>query len=289
MTKNPTNPLIKIENVFFRYRNQDKYVLKDINLSIYKGAINLICGPTGSGKTTLIRLFNGLIPFFHEGELSGSIIVDGTNTINSQTSKLAQVVGMVFQNPDNQLVSASCEREIAFGPENLGLPTETIKERVEFYIRLLNLEAIRKSSPIALSGGQKQKIAIASALALRPKILVFDEPSSNLDPKSTKQLYEIIQMINKKYNITIIIVEHRLELFLQIATHVTCMNDGKIVLQGRTCDVINDPAFFKLGIQVPTIIRLFKKLKENSLYEGSIPLKIDDGLEILIKLKQGSH
>ncbi|HME51224.1 MAG TPA: ABC transporter ATP-binding protein [Candidatus Lokiarchaeia archaeon] len=278
------NPIIEIKDLSFTYQNQKIPVLDGINACFYPGTISIICGPTGSGKTTLIRLLNGLIPHFYEGTMTGEVIVDGINTMSTSTAKLAQVVGMVFQNPDNQLVASSCEREIAFGPENLGLPRPEIKERVEFVMQLLKLHDIKDSSPNELSGGQKQKVAIASALALRPKILVFDEPTSNLDPETTGKLVEIIGLIREQLNTTIIIVEHHLEPFLAIATHVMCMNDGRIVLHDETDRVIKEDAFYELGVQVPVILKIFNRLIKDRVYEGPMSPDMDHGMEILRNL-----
>lgn len=278
------NPIIEIKGVSFTYQNQKQPVLTDISACFYPGTISIICGPTGSGKTTLIRLFNGLIPHFYEGGMVGEVIVDNINTKKASTAKLAQVVGMVFQNPDNQLIASTCEREIAFGPENLGLPRNEIKERVEFIIQLLKLHDIKDSSPNELSGGQKQKVAIAAALALRPKILVFDEPTSNLDLETTEKLVEIIRMIKDQLNTTIIIVEHRLEPFLAIATHIMCMKDGKIVLHDETDRVIKDDAFYQLGVQVPVILKIFNRLIKDRVYDGPIPVDLDHGMKILQNL-----
>nr|MDO8108846.1 ABC transporter ATP-binding protein [Candidatus Sigynarchaeota archaeon] len=279
-----SDPIIEIREVSFRYQNQKQPVIQGISASFYPGTVSLICGPTGSGKTTLIRLMNGLIPHFYEGNMTGDVTIDGINTKSTSTAKLAQIVGMVFQNPDNQLVCSTCEREIAFGPENLGLPRSEIKERLESAIKVLGIESIRDSSPNELSGGQKQKVAIAAALALKPKILVFDEPSSNLDIESTARLVDTIEMINTKLHATIIIVEHRLEPFLRIATHLVCIADGKILLHGETANVINDDVFYDIGVQVPVLLKIFHQLARENIYNGPIPIETKPGMELLKKM-----
>jgi len=279
--------MISVQNVSFSYQEQNTQTLKDISLEIPQGSVVLVCGPTGSGKTTFIRLFNGLIPHFYEGKFQGKVTVDGINTVKVSTAKLATVVGMVFQNPDNQLISSSCEREIAFGPENLGLPKPEIKKRVESLIKLLNLESIRTRSPIHLSGGQKQKVAIASALSLNPKVLVFDEPSSNLDPTSILNLVQLLDKLNKELETTLVIVEHRLEQFMQIATHILCIENGEVVLFDEADRIIENDLFYKLDINIPIITKLFWKLKKEKKYPGLIPKTLEDGINIIKTLIKG--
>ncbi len=275
-------PIIEINDVSFAYQNQGaQLVLHGVNARFFPGTVTIICGPTGSGKTTLVRLLNGLIPHFYEGTMKGDVIVDGINTKHTSTAKLAQIVGMVFQNPDNQLVSSSCEREIAFGPENLGITRGEIGERVESAIQLLDLQALRDSSPNELSGGQKQKVAIAAALALKPSVLVFDEPTSNLDPESITKLVRIIETIKTRLNSTIIIVEHRLEPFLKVATHVACMQDGAVVLHDTTKNAIRNEIFYQLGVQVPVVLRIFNQLAKEHIYTGPFPIDMEKGLSIL--------
>ncbi|MEX2684332.1 MAG: energy-coupling factor ABC transporter ATP-binding protein [Candidatus Sigynarchaeota archaeon] len=279
------HPIIEINDVTFTYQNMnDQPILNKVNLHFFPGTVTIICGPTGSGKTTLVRLLNGLIPHFYEGIMKGNVLVDGINTKDTSTAKLAQIVGMVFQNPENQLVSSSCEREIAFGPENLGIPRSEISERVEYVIQLLGLQEIRDNSPNELSGGQKQKVAIAAALALKPKVLVFDEPTSNLDPESISKLGGIIEMIKTQLNSTIIIVEHRLEPFLNIATHIACMKDGTVILYDTTDNVVHNNAFYQLGVQVPVLLKIFHQLYNDGIYSGSFPLCTEKSLSVLREL-----
>ncbi len=275
-------PIIEINDVSFAYQNAaDQPVLKGVSARFFPGTVSIICGPTGSGKTTLVRLLNGLIPHFYEGTMKGDVIVDGINTKNTSTAKLAQIVGMVFQNPDNQLVSSTCEREIAFGPENLGIPRSEIGERVESTIQLLGLQGIRDSSPNELSGGQKQKVAIAAALALKPSVLVFDEPTSNLDPESISKLGGIIETIKIQLNSTIIIVEHRLEPFLKVATHIACMKDGAVMLHDTTENIVRNEVFYQIGVQVPVLLKIFHKLHNEGVYSGPFPLDTEGGLSVL--------
>jgi energy-coupling factor transporter ATP-binding protein EcfA2 len=276
------NPIIEALNLSFRYAGEERWAIKSINLKIYPGEFVLITGPSGCGKTTLCRCFNGLIPHFYEGELEGKLIVDGLDTVKNQTCKLAQRVGMVFQNPENQLIMLSVEDEIAFGLENLNLPRNIIKERINEVLRILGIENLRHKSPHELSGGEQQKVAIAACLAMRPKILVLDEPTAHLDPLSSKALFDVLYDIRNKLNITIILVEHRLDMVASTVDKVIVMDKGQIVLQGRPRDVFIDPIVKAIGIGVPKLILLYEDLLLNNIKLDFPPLNIDEA-ELLLK------
>jgi len=276
------NPIIEALNLSFRYAGEERWAIKSINLKIYPGEFVLITGPSGCGKTTLCRCFNGLIPHFYEGELEGKLIVDGLDTVKNQTCKLAQRVGMVFQNPENQLIMLSVEDEIAFGLENLNLPRNIIKERINEVLSILEIEHLRHRSPHELSGGEQQKVAIAACLAMRPKILVLDEPTAHLDPLSSKALFDVLYDIRNKLNITIILVEHRLDMVASTVDKVIVMDKGQIVLQGRPRDVFIDPIVKAIGIGVPKLILLYEDLLLNNIKLDFPPLNIDEA-ELLLK------
>lgn len=175
------------ENLAFAYSGVRRPAIKNINLQIEKGEYVVVTGPTGCGKTTLCRCFNGLIPHFHQGRMTGRVTINGIDTLERKVSDLSQTVGLVFQDPENQLVALNVERELAFAPENLGLPVEEVKARVEEAVELVGLERLRSKAPYELSGGEQQRVAIASVLTLRPSLLVSDEPTSNLNPLAPKE------------------------------------------------------------------------------------------------------
>jgi energy-coupling factor transporter ATP-binding protein EcfA2 len=276
------NPIIEALNLSFKYAGEERWAIESINLKIYPGEFVLITGSSGCGKTTLCRCFNGLIPHFYEGELEGKLIVDGLNTVKTQTCKLAQKVGMVFQNPENQLIMLSVEDEIAFGLENLNLPRNIIKERIDEALSILGIEHLRHKSPHELSGGEQQKVAIAACLAMRPKILVLDEPTAHLDPLSSKTLFDALCTIRNKLNLTIILVEHRLDMVASIVDRVIIMDKGRIVLQGTPRDVFINPAVKAIGIGVPKLILLYEDLLLNNIKLDFPPLNIDEA-ELLLK------
>ena len=221
--------MITFDRVSFTYNNAGVDAgVHDINLDIPAGQVVLLCGSSGCGKTTLLRLINGLISHFYEGALTGNVTVDGRAVDETPLHALAPIVGSVFQNPKSQFYTVETDSEIVFGCENIGLPKEQIYERFETVVPALNLEALLGHSLFALSGGQKQKIACASVAALHPQVLVMDEPSSNLDISTVSELAAIIRKWKEKGH-TIVIAEHRLYWLMDLADRVVIMDRGRIV------------------------------------------------------------
>jgi len=277
--------LIEFKNVSYKYPKSDRFIIKDINLEIGSGEFVLLIGPTGCGKTTLCRCMNGLIPHFYPGEFLGDVIVDGENTRNVQTNLLATKVGMVFQNPENMLFSLNVEKEIAFGMENLAIPREEMKRKIRELMSLLDIEHLRDRTPYELSGGEQQIVAIASVLALNPKILVLDEPTANLDPLTAMEIIKLLHKLNKEKGITIILVEHRIELILPIATRVILMNDGQIVADAKPREIVEGNALEEIGINIPSIVSLFKELRKNHR-ELIIPLSVQEAVNEIKKVRE---
>lgn len=229
---------IDFDKVTFTYEDAPSPALADINLKIKSGETILITGPSGSGKTTLVSCLIGLVPHFHEGRLAGEIKVLGRNIRRTRIGVMASKVGLVFQDPESQLVTASVADEIAFGPENLGTPRPEIEQRVQEAIKVARLEGYENREPINLSGGEQQATAIAAIYAMHPEIYVMDEPTSNLDPLGTKQILSLIVDIAKKRGKTLVIVEHKLEEVLPLVDRVVVMNKGRIVRDGPVSEVL---------------------------------------------------
>ncbi len=248
--------IIEIRNLTFTYAGSRKPTLSDINLEIEEGEFVLVVGPSGGGKSTLCRCLNGLIPHFYEGEYSGKVVVNGYEVDKTPIHILSQHVGMVFQNPQNQLFSLSVESDIAFPLENLGLPREEIRERVEEVLELMNIQHLRERPPFELSGGQQQRVAIASVLAMRPRILVLDEPTSYLDPMSAAQLFSAIDDIRRKLRLTVVLVEHRVDLAASRSTKLVVIANGRLVYVGQPKHffIENDPQVY--GVSCPRVVRL---------------------------------
>ena len=219
--------MISIENASYHYGEAHEQCLSDVSLHIKKGECVLLCGESGCGKTTLTRLINGLIPHFYEGNFSGKVNVAGHDLASTQPDALAHIVGSVFQNPRSQFFNLDTTGEIAFGCENLGLPTAEIRKRVQSAAQELGIENLLDRDIFALSGGEKQKIAVASAYALNPDIFVFDEPSSNLDHSACSELAELMKRL-KEQGKTLVIAEHRLYYLAEIFDRVIYLKGGKI-------------------------------------------------------------
>jgi energy-coupling factor transporter ATP-binding protein EcfA2 len=272
-------PQIKAEGFSFTYSGSKSPSVRDLDLAIERGEFVLLTGPSGCGKTTFCRCLNGLIPNFYPGHLEGRFEVCGMDIARAKTYELAKLVGHVFQNPENQLFSLSVEREVAFGPENLGLPREEIRERVEWAMELVGISDLRDRAPYELSGGQQQKVAIASVLAMRPEVLVLDEPTSFLDPKSAKSILETIAKLNEELGMTVILVEHRLDLASRLADRVLIMNEGRLVLDGEPRRIFGKAAHL-LGVGLPKVTLLFQMLREDGLDVG-IPITVEEASAIL--------
>ena len=219
--------MIELKNVSFRHENADMPSLKNVSLTIADGECVLLCGESGSGKTTITRLINGLIPHFYEGELEGFAMVNGLNVTEAELYETAKLVGSVFQNPRSQFFCVDTTSELAFGCENMGMLENEVLARVDAAAKELKVENLLGRSIFELSGGEKQKIACASVSALRPQVMVLDEPTSNLDLQAIEELKQTL-LAWKADGKTIVIAEHRLSWLKEICDRVICMKDGKI-------------------------------------------------------------
>ncbi len=264
-------PLVEINDFSFKYYGADCLALKKINLTVEEGEYIVLTGPSGCGKTTLCRTINALVPQFHRGYIAGNVIVDGKNTREHNVSEYAAIAGMVFQQPENQLVTLNVEKEIAFGPENLGVEPSEVRRRVEELIDLLDLEHLRNKHPHEMSGGEQQRVAIAATLALKPKILIADEPTSNLEPKSADNILKIISSLNKR-DLTVILVEHRLDLVSNDASRVILMNEGRIVDDGPPREVLVKDICQEIGVGVPKATLVYRRLLSRGINLGKVPL-----------------
>jgi energy-coupling factor transporter ATP-binding protein EcfA2 len=275
--------IVQANHLSFTYTGASKPSIEDISIGIAPGEFVVLTGPSGCGKTTICRCLNGLIPNFYSGDFAGDLIVDSMNVKQHTTAELAPHVGMVFQNPENQLFSLSVERDVAFGPENLGLSREETRKRVDWALDVTGISGLKDKPPYELSGGQQQRAAIAAVLAMQPKVMILDEPTSFLDPKSALEILEVISDLNKNLGITIILVEHRLDIVSQHANRVIVMDDGRIVLDGTPKDVYGEHARL-IGIGLPRVTTLFNLLQRDGIQFAETPTTVDEAVNVLRKM-----
>ena len=255
--------VVRAEEYGFRYNESKKWAVKDFNLTVKSGEIVVLAGPSGCGKSTLLRSVNGLIPHMYSGQTAGSVSVDGRAVGETPMSVLAQKVGLLFQNPENQIFMFSVERDVAFGLENLGIPRAEMRERVDRAMHLMGITELAGRAPHELSDGQKQRVALAGVVAMNPKLIILDEPTSLLDPRTALELVDLLQKLRKENGTTLVVVEHRLDLLVTVADRIVVMNEGTKVLDGSPKDVLFGDLAEGYGISVPAITRLQKLLAKD--------------------------
>ena len=268
--------IIKFENFSFRYDSANEFILKNINLEINKNELVILAGPTGCGKSTLLRSIIGLIPHMHGGEYKGKVIVDQLVVNDVKITDLAKKAGFVFQNPENQIFMFSIERDIVFGLENLATSRTIMKERVDSILSLLEIEHLATKAPHELSDGEKQKAALAGILAMQPKILILDEPTSLLDPKTAINFINIVNDLRKKIGMTIVIVEHRLDLVVGIADKLIILSNGKIIENNNPKQVLHYSNQLIPEIGIPVISRLYRNLAKSNYDFDNVIVTVKD-------------
>lgn len=272
--------VLSIEDLSYTYPNAQDCALDKISLNIEEGEFVLISGATGAGKTTLCRCMLGLIPHFFGGLMSGEVVVLGNNTRDTQPSRLAAKVGLVFQNPEDQLIAMSVEEELAFGPENLGLPRDEIDKRIDEALNLVKINELRDRSPYELSSGQQQKVAIAAILAMHPEILILDEPTSMINPKSAVEIIEFLNTLNKEKGITTIVTEHRLDSLVAFVDKIVILEKGTIWKIGSPQAIFSSTELLDVGVSVPRIIQLANYMRKAGYEIESLPLTIEEAVSV---------
>jgi len=276
---------LKLENVNYKYPLEEKNTLQNINIEIKKGEFWAVIGKNGSGKTTLCNILRRFVPDFYKGELTGKITLEGKELKDYSQKEIVQKIGFVFQNPFTQIsgVKNTVFEEIAYGLENLGIERETIISEVEKILKLLEIEKLRDKNPYNLSGGQKQRVALASIIAMNPDILVIDEPTSQLDPKGTEDIFKIINLMANEGK-TIILVEHKLELIAEYAENILVLDEGEIILSGKANEVLNNKILLEKEIgmtQYSILAYELEKVRKIELEE--IPITKEKTVELLKK------
>lgn len=266
--------IIEVKNITFDYVDgeQKNTVIKDFSLEIERGSFTVILGHNGSGKSTLAKLLNGLYKVS-----DGKIYVDGIDTSDENREiEVKQKVGLVFQNPDNQLVASIVEEDVAFGPENLGHSPENIRREVDEALKSVGMYEFRKSTPHNLSGGQKQRIAIAGIIVMKPECIVLDEPTAMLDPKGREEIVSTIKKLNRENGITIVLITHFMEEAVD-ADRVIVMDDGKIVADSTPKSIFSDITLLKkVGLDVPQTTELLYRLKQGGLNISTDVISVEE-------------
>ncbi len=253
--------MIKVQDVSFTYKDETHPALEGINLEVPEGGFLGIIGPAGAGKTTLARAVAGIIPHHYTGDFYGSITVNGLDTVDSSLIDLSRLVGIVFQDVESQIISPMVEDELLYGLENFGVPREEIPERMEDALRRVGIPELRDRSISSLSGGQRQKVAIASVIALKPRVLVMDEPTGELDPRSSRQVFSLLKSLNEDLGITVIVIEQKIMLLCEFARQLAVMSEGRIVRAGLTREVlVHAEELEALGVNCPRVTTLSRLL-----------------------------
>ena len=278
--------IAELKNVSFKFDEEGPEVLKNLSLTLERGSFNILVGPGGSGKSTLCHLFNGRIPHLLNGILKGEIFIEGTSTAEVEMKDISCSVGSVFQDPESMFATLSVEDEIAFGPENLLFDREEILESVDYLLNLTGITAYRHNLVWNLSGGQIQKLGLAAVLAMKPKLIILDEPTANLDPSATRQVHELILKLKNK-GITILLVTRELDDFMAAADNVLVLEKGKLIASGEPYSLLmkHGMQMEKLGIWLPETVEIGLALIRAGYSLNRIPITVDETYTLLNNLE----
>jgi len=281
--------IIECKNVSYTYPLAENPSICNVNINIERGKFYGVVGENGSGKTTFCAVLRGFAPSFYKGELVGEILIEGKN-ISDYSGEISQKIGFVFQNPFTQIsgVKDTVFEEVAYGLENFGVPVEEIEQRVIDVMRLTDIEALAEKNPFDLSGGQMQRVALASVIVLEPDILIIDEPTSQLDPEGTESVFAIIKRLKEKQK-TIILVEHKIDLIAEYVDEVLVFKGGSVIATGEKREILTDMTLLKEGIAIPQLAILGSLLKEKGLPIDYIPVTEDQAVEVIKKALKERH
>src|SRR5262245_45638960 len=258
--------VVSVEQLSFRYPGVSAFALHDVNLTVTQGECLALMGATGAGKTTLCLALTGIVPQFFGGEMYGTVRIAGLDTLAHPVNTLARSVGIVFQDPEMQLTATSVEHEIAFPLENLCLKADEMRKRIDEALPAVGLAGLEKKHPHALSGGQKQRLAIAAALALKPQLLVLDEPTSQLDPVGAAEVFALIRTLNRELGMTVIVTSHHSEEVAEFADRVALLDKGKLILVAPTAQFFQKVETLATHrVRSPQVTAFFHCLRERGL------------------------
>jgi len=279
--------IVNLQGVSYRYPLTDLLALHNISLQVNEGEFVAVIGPNGAGKSTLCYTLAGFVPHFFKGELTGIVEVLGKESHNSTLSEWVLNVGLAFQNPFNQISGAKYTvfEELAFGLENIGIRRDEMKARVEDAMKLTGISDLVDRSPYSLSGGQQQRVALTSILVMQPKVLVLDEPTSQMDPIGTREVFGVIRTMAER-GMTVILAEHKVEWIAQFADRVIALNEGQMILDGTPSDVLTSPLLQEYGFGLSRYTSAARKAKELGLWKkDKLPVTLEEAVEGFASLR----
>jgi len=272
---------VTLHNVTYQYPLTQSPALQEINLKINEGEFLAVVGPNGAGKSTLCYSLAGFVPHFFKGELTGEIAVDGKKSSEATLDEWVMNVGLAFQNPFNQISGAKFTvfEELAFGLENIGVPREEMKVRVEEAMALTGIRELADRSPYSLSGGQQQRVALTSILVMKPKLLVLDEPTSQMDPIGTREVFSVVRKMAEE-GMTVVMVEHKVEWIANFADRVMALKDGRMVLEGKPNEVLTSDLLAENGFGISRYTSTAREAKKRGLWKKeNLPVTLDEAVE----------
>ena len=274
--------VVELQGLTYKYPLTERPALKDISLEVEEGDFLAVIGPNGAGKSTLCYAMSGFVPHFYKGDLQGSLTIFGKDTLESNLNDIVLDVGLVFQNPFNQISGAkfTVYEELAFGLENLGIPRQEMPPRLDEVMRLTGIQDLAQRSPYSLSGGQQQRVALASILVMRPRLLVLDEPTSQLDPIGTREVLQVIKNMSSQ-GMTVVLAEHKIEWIAEYADRVVALVDGEILLQGNPAEILSSPVLPEKGVRVSRYTSTARQAKVEDLWPADrrLPVTLDEAVQ----------
>ena len=273
--------IVQLKNVTYRYPTTEKPALRDVNLEVEEGEFVAVIGPNGAGKSTLCYTIAGFVPHFFKGEMAGAVEVAGRDLSTSTLNDWVLTVGLAFQNPFNQISGAKYTvfEEIAFGLENMGVPREEMKERVQAAMGLTGISDLAERSPYSLSGGQQQRVALTSILVMQPKVIVLDEPTSQMDPIGTREVFAVVRSLAER-GMTVIMAEHKVEWIAQFADRAVALHEGQVLLDGKPAEVLSSDLLPEKGFGVSRYTSAARKAKEQGLWKKDrLPVTLEEAVE----------
>lgn len=274
--------MIEVDSLSFSYANSQSRALDKVSLVVEEGDFVGIIGPSSAGKSTLIHALNGVIPHYYHGDYYGHVRIDEQDTFTLSLTDVSRIVGSVFQDIDAHMVASVVEDEILFGLENFDIPRDEVIPRAEEALALTGISDLRYRAISSLSGGQKQKVAVAAAIALKPRVLLLDEPTSELDPASSRQIFDLLRMLNQEFGITIIIVEQKIMLLCEYVQKLAILAQGKLHFFGSVREVLtHNEKLEQLGVNVPRVTVLSHRLRAAGINDAGICINVDEAEQLV--------